>query len=65
VAKFAIYGKVVGTKYIGEVEAANAEEAEAKGWKMAHVSVCHQCSDQIGDPEIDEIVVEPQEVDAE
>jgi hypothetical protein len=40
-------------KYIGEVEAETAEEAIEKAWnhKNAACSVCHQCSEEVCDPE--------------
>jgi hypothetical protein len=40
-------------KYIGEVEAETAEEAIKKAWnhKNAACSVCHQCSEEVCDPE--------------
>lgn len=56
--KYSVWGKVVGTKYIGEYEAENATQAEAMAWKDAHSSLCRQCSDECEDPEIDELTVE-------
>lgn len=59
---YTCYAKIVGTKWLGDVEAENATEA----LKLAHeldtcyVSVCHQCSDQVDSPEIDEVFVEEQ-----
>jgi hypothetical protein len=57
--KYRVYGKVVGTKYIGEFEAATKEEAEQMAWENdeAYVSVCHQCSRDIEDPEIERMEV--------
>ena len=56
---FSVYGKVVGTKYLGEVIAKNKKEAIKKAdLREAWVSVCHQCSKEISDPEIVEIIVE-------
>ena len=58
--KFSVYGKVVGSKYIGTVNAKNKKEAEEKAWehRNVHVSLCHQCADECDDPEIVEITVE-------
>lgn len=51
-AKWSVYGKVVASTYIGEFEAETKEEALDKAGKEAHVSVCHQCSRKIEDPEV-------------
>lgn len=59
--KFKAYGQVVGSKYLGEVEADTEEEAKRKAWSLAHVSLCHQCSDECEDPEVEEIAVEAAE----
>lgn len=59
--KFNVWGKVVGTKFIGEYEAPTAAEAEQMAWKDAHSSMCHQCAAECEDPEIDELVVEAAE----
>lgn len=57
---YSIYAKVVGSKYIGEVEAESEEEAIKKAYKHpnAHVSLCHQCSHHCEDVEIDELTAE-------
>jgi hypothetical protein len=59
-ARYRVYGTVTASKYLGEVEASSEEEAEKKAWAMdvASVSVCHQCSRDVSDPEISEITVE-------
>lgn len=61
--KWRAYGKVAGTKYLGEVEADAEEQAIEKAEALGSccVSLCHQCSDQCEDPEIDEITVEREE----
>jgi hypothetical protein len=51
----------VGSKYLGEVEADTMEEAIEKGGRRAHVSLCHQCSHECEDPEIQEVFAEPVE----
>jgi hydrogenase maturation factor HypF (carbamoyltransferase family) len=58
VAKFNVYATVTGSKYIGEFEADSKEAAEEMAWKEADVSICHQCSKEIEDPEVTELVVE-------
>jgi hypothetical protein len=57
-AKWTIYGAVRASKYVGQVEAETEEEAIEKGWKLDTVgcSVCHQCADEIEDPEIEQLV---------
>lgn len=57
--KFHAYGKVVGTKYLGEFVAETADEARRIAEKAAWASMCHQCSSECSDPEITEIEVEP------
>lgn len=56
--RWSLSGRVVASTYIGEVEAETEEQAVAMGFRKAHVSVCHQCSDDIQDPEVDEIYAE-------
>lgn len=56
--KFAVYGSVVGTKYIGTIEVATKEEAIKKLGDDAGVSFCHQCSSECEDPEIHEFIAE-------
>ena len=56
--KWAVFGKVVGSKYIGSYEAETAEEAIELAQKDAYVSLCHQCSGECEDPEVDEMVAE-------
>ena len=51
--KWKVFGVVTGTKYLGEFEAATAEEAEQMAINdNGHVSLCHQCADECEDPEI-------------
>lgn len=59
--KYQCYGQVVGSKYLGEVEAENEKQAlelAADLESAQFVSICHQCSDSIEDAEIREIVVQ-------
>lgn len=51
---------VVGTKYLGEVEAYDEDEAIQLGYELdtGCVNVCHQCSSECEDPLIDDINVE-------
>lgn len=53
--KWHLTGRVVGGKYLGEVEAKTRKEAIEKGWEIAGVHLCHVCSSQVEDAEIDEI----------
>jgi hypothetical protein len=59
-AKYRICASVRASKYIGEVEAGSEEEAIEKGAALdgAHISLCHQCSGEMDDPEVDEIFAE-------
>ncbi|MDR9792732.1 hypothetical protein ACTHHL_04595 [Aeribacillus composti] len=58
--KYQVYGVVTGTKYIGEFEANNKEEAEQIAWdsENSHVSICYHCSKEIDEPQIEKLVVE-------
>ena len=44
--RYRIYGKVVGTKYLGEFEAETAEEAIEQGLDSDEslICLCHQCA---------------------
>lgn len=59
-AKFRVYGVIRATKYIGEFEAESKEQAEQMAWDSdeGYVSVCHQCSREVEDPEIERMEVE-------
>jgi len=61
--KWRATGAVAGSKYLGEVEAATEEEAREKAWGLdsAGVSLCHQCSSECEDPEVQDIYVDPVE----
>jgi hypothetical protein len=61
--KYAVYGVVTGSKYIGEVYASSSEEAKEKAFEHdnCHSSLCHQCSCECEDPEIHEIHVDLRE----
>lgn len=54
-AVFDVYASVVGSKYLGKFEARSEEEAVQKALKSAaaSISLCHQCADEVSDPEID------------
>ena len=56
--KFQAYGKVVGSKFIGEFTAKNKKEAQKMAEAQAYVSLCHQCASEVEDPEITEIIIE-------
>ena len=53
-AKFNVVGVVTGSKYLGCFEAETAEEAVEMALKSdkASVSVCHHCSEEVEDPEV-------------
>jgi hypothetical protein len=55
-----VYGKVVGTKFLGYFVAETAEEAADLAMESdeSFVSICHQCADQISDPEIASVEAE-------
>lgn len=57
------YATVSGSKYLGQVEADNKEDAIEKAWNLDEASIflCHQCSDECLDPEITKIEVEKRE----
>lgn len=48
-----VYGTVTGGKFIGAFEAATAEEAMDKAADSADVSLCHQCSGECENAEIE------------
>lgn len=58
--KYRVSAAVVGSKYIGEFEAGSEEEAidKAMSSDAAYVSVCHQCSRDISDPELENFCAE-------
>lgn len=58
--KWHTYGAVVGTKYLGIVEAETKEEAIEKGAELesAYVSLCHHCSRECETPEIESVDAE-------
>lgn len=52
--KFRVSASVVGSKYLGEFEAKDEEEAVELALKESgSVCLCHHCADEIIDPEID------------
>jgi hypothetical protein len=58
--KYRLYGAVTATKYLGEIEADSEEEAIKKGFELdsCSCSVCHQCSNEVDDPQIEDITAE-------
>jgi hypothetical protein len=58
IKRWRAYGTVVAGTYIGVVKAETEEEAVQKAYDIAWVSVCHQCSQHISDPEVTEVTVE-------
>lgn len=57
--KYHVFGVVEATKYLGVVEAEDAEQAKELGLELDSccVSVCHQCSRDVEDPEIHTVMV--------
>ena len=53
-------GSVVGGKYLGEVQAKSPEEAIEKAYRDldSYVSLCHKCSGECENAEIQEIILE-------
>ncbi|MGO3930842.1 hypothetical protein [Rhodopseudomonas pseudopalustris] len=57
--KWHVYGSVVATKYLGAFEAETAEEAERAAMATnGQVSVCHHCSGEVENPQIESCAVE-------
>lgn len=59
-AVYNVYGKVVGTKYLGEYEADSEDEAIEKALQehVGSISLCHQCSSECEDAELDDATAE-------
>jgi|ADurb_Val_02_Slu_FD_contig_21_2875252_length_324_multi_2_in_0_out_0_2 Fe-S cluster assembly iron-binding protein IscA len=58
--KWAVMGHVVGSKFLGIFEAETKEEAEDMAIESdaASVSLCHQCSSECEDAEVDYVEAE-------
>ena len=57
--KFRVYGKVVGTKYLGTYEAKTKQDAIEQGVKKeGFISLCHHCSKECEDAEVTNITAE-------
>ena len=58
--RYRVWGKVVGTKYLGVFDAASKQEAEdlALESNEAHVALCWKCSGECDDAEIVEASAE-------
>ena len=57
--KYACYIDIVGTKFLGEVEAKSQAEADIKAERLtrnASVSLCYECSHKIGELQLGENV---------
>ena len=59
--KWHVYASVTGTKYIGLFEAETDQGAKDLANHKAHISLCHQCADEVEGPEIAEFYAEPAE----
>ena len=66
-AKYRATATVTGSKYLGEFEAPSAAEAErmARESDEASVSLCHQCTDEVEDPEVRELFTELRQEEVE
>jgi hypothetical protein len=58
IKKYRVYGKVVGSIYLGEFKAENTEEAEMLAIENSDISFCHQCSSHCEDAQIEDIYIE-------
>lgn len=58
--KWSVVASVVGSKFLGIFEAETKEEAEDMGIvsDAASINLCHQCSDECEDAEIDSVEAE-------
>lgn len=58
--RYMVTASVVGSKFIGYFEAESADAAIEQAGKSGRcgVSLCHECSSEISDPEIDELFAE-------
>lgn len=58
--KFQGFGTVTGSKYLGEVEAENAEEAKKLFEDCGNgiIALCHSCSRECEDPQVTDIDVQ-------
>lgn len=58
--KYEVWGRVVGSKYIGSYEASTEEEAIANALEDgdAYVSVCHSCVGEVNEAVVDELSAE-------
>jgi hypothetical protein len=57
---YRIVGAVYGSKYLGDFEASSREEAEemALNSDAASVNLCHHCSSECEDPQIERVEIE-------
>lgn len=58
--KFHVYGKVTGSRYMGEFEAESRQEAMEKADSEigGAFSLCHQCSGKVEDAEVEAVDAE-------
>jgi hypothetical protein len=55
---WSVTAAVVGSKWMGDYEAETGEEALEMAREKADVSLCHQCSDECEDPQIEHMSAE-------
>lgn len=49
--QYTVCATITGNQHVGVFEADSAEDALVTGWEQAGAQLCHQCADQIEDPE--------------
>ena len=58
--KYSVNASVVGSKHLGVYEAENKEDAIRQAMdENGYVSLCHQCSSECEDAEIEDVSAEP------
>lgn len=60
---YSVSGRVVGSKYLGRFLASSADEAVDMALQSdeAWVSLCHQCSCECEDPQMEDAYAEPED----
>ena len=56
--RYAVYGLVTGTKFLGEFEAETMEKAIEMAGEDAFVNLCHHCASECDGAEIHEFKAE-------
>lgn len=53
-----VSGTVVGGTFVGEFKAETAAAALKQAWKKVGITLCHECSREMSDPEVTELCAE-------